>query len=214
MRNNIELLNFNGLDEAFKNNFSNAVGEMNRIEEVAVRNNEGRAVESNSSSTNVGIKIASIQAKKNEKKQVVKQKFIFTQPFTANAKLRKLNHSTAFKKVTYNIGDVIEGVVTMNKFNSEPPTFLQVNTGDSSFQIGFGGRGASVIEPYKEPTTQSTLEKEVVKTPEETTNTDNSKEKAPSESEGWSTKKKVIVGVSVVAALGTIFGILKWKKVI
>jgi len=32
--------------------------------------------------------------------------------------------------------------------------------------------------------------------------------------DGWSTKKKVIVGVSVIAALGTIFGILKWKKVI
>lgn len=39
-------------------------------------------------------------------------------------------------------------------------------------------------------------------------------EKIVDDSEGWSTKKKVIVGVSVVAALGTIFGILKWKKVI
>lgn len=214
MRNNIELLNFNGLDESFKNNFSNAVGEMNRAEEVAVRNTEGKAIESTSSPIGLGTKITSIQAKRNEK-NIVKSKFIFTQPFTASAKLRKLNHNGAsFKKVTYNIGDVVEGVIVPNKLNSEPPTFLQVNIGDASFQIGFGGRGASVIEPYKEPTTQSTPEKEVVKSNEESTNTDTSKEKAPSESEGWSTKKKVIVGVSVVAALGTIFGLLKWKKVI
>ena len=68
MRNNIELLNFNGLDESFKNNFSNTVGEMNRVEELLVRNTEGRAVESNSSPSNIGIR-DSIQAKRNEKKQ-------------------------------------------------------------------------------------------------------------------------------------------------
>jgi hypothetical protein len=177
------------------------------------------AVESNSSPKNVGIR--TIQAKRNEKKSV-KSKFIFTNPFMGSAKLKKQNvnalntHFRNNKKVTYKVGDIVEGVVIINKRTSEPPNFLVVDIGDAMLEIGFGGRAGSVIEPYKEnTTTQPATKTEEVKTTEvETTTPDASKEKAPSESEGWSTKKKVIVGVSAVAVLGAIFGLLKWKKII
>ena len=218
MRNNIELLNFNGLDESFKNNFSNTVGEMNRVEELLVRNTEGRAVESKSSPSNIGIR-DSIQAKRNEKKQKPKQKFIFNKPFTISAKKKKSNSGESFRKVTYNVGDTIEGIVVTTKYNGKSGEVSQnkliVDIGDAIFEIILSGNSA--ISPYTELTTQSTSEKQVeknaeTKTLEEAKNTDVSKEKSPSE--GWSTNKKIIVGVSVVAALGTIFGILKLKKII
>lgn len=228
MKNDIELLNFNRLDESINNNFSNALG---TATQTVISNNTPSSQlataseyvydSSNSTSISTGVRnsIQNIQAKRNEKVKSVKQKFIFNQPFTVSAKKKKSNSGEAFRKVTYNVGDTIEGIVVTTKYNGKSGEVSQnkliVDIGDAMFQIILSDNSA--ISPYTEPTMQYTSEKEVAKnaetkTPEEAKNTDVIKEKAPSE--GWSTNKKIIVGVSVVAALGTIFGILKWKKVI
>lgn len=129
-------------------------------------------------------------------------KYIFIKPFSKQVTVGGV---VGIRNFSYKVGDIVEGTVVTNN-QTEPPSFLVVDGTSGLLKIGFGGRGWNtnkIFEPYSGTTTTTS-------TPPKTGENGN-QQKLQTETKSFFTPKNILIGV---LAIGAIFGLLKWKKVI
>lgn len=100
--------------------------------------------------------------------------------------------------IEFKEGDIVDGILTPNNHNSEPPNFIVVN---GVIKIPFGGYGNKYILKELDSQPSSTINK-------------NKEKPTTTEKPTFFNKKNITTGVFVLVGIGVTLALLKWKKII